>query len=105
MGTSRRRGKALKDYIADRGKASLIWDDIRTSLRRIITFFGGLRLGGPRHRALLCRRRKVHHLHFLLPTRRKFTSIPIPPLLILLPIEYGRHTLLSSICHHGLSGK
>lgn len=104
-GMSRRRERAFKDYIAERGKASLIWDDIRTSFRKIITFFGRLRLDSSRNRALLCRPRKVHHLHFLFLTRRKFTSIPKPLILILLPLEYGQPTLLSNICHHGRGGR
>ena len=48
-GTSKRRGRALKDYIANRGKASFIWDDVRARLGRAITFLGELRLGSPRY--------------------------------------------------------
>ena len=105
ISTSKRRGRAFKDYIADKGKASLIRDDIRTSIWRVITFLGRLRLGSSRDRAILCRRKKVHHLHLLFPTQRKLTSVPIPPLLLLFPLEYGRPTLLPNIRHHGLGGE
>ena len=54
--------RALKNYAIDRGKAFLIWDKVRASLERVITSLGRL-IGALRHRALLHRRRKVHHLH------------------------------------------
>ena len=70
VGTSMSRGKrrALKNYIPDKGEASLIWDKIRESLGRVVTFLGRLRLGGLRHQAFLHRCRKVHHFHLFLPT-------------------------------------
>ena len=102
--TSRRRRKALKDYVDNGRKATPIWNNVKTSLRGIIPSLGRLRLGGLRHRALLRRHRKVFHLHLLLPTRRILTSIQIPPLLLLLPLKYGRPTLLPNVCHHKLVG-
>jgi len=80
MSTSKRRRRAFENYAADRGKASLIWNKTRTSLERVITSLGKLRLGVPRLRAILHMCRKVHHLHLLLH-------------------------LLPSIRHHKLGGK
>ena len=65
---SRRRRRALKNYVTDREKASLIRNKIKKSLERVIISLGRLRLGGLRHQALLCKYRKVHHLYLPLPT-------------------------------------
>ena len=76
---SKWRRRALKDYVANGRNATLIGNDVRTGLRRIIFSFGIFRLSGLRHQTLLLRCRKVHHLHLLLPTCRILTSIQIPP--------------------------
>ena len=95
--TSKKRWRAFKNYVSNKGKTSLIRNKIRTSLKRVITSLGRLGLVGLRHRAL--------HLHLLLPTRKKLTSIQVPFLLHLLPLKCSRLALLPSIRHHGLSGK
>ena len=104
-GTSKRRRRALKNYIADGREASLIWDKIRASLRRVITSLSKLRLSGPRHQALLHRRKKVHHLHPLFPTQRELTNIQVSPPFFLLPLKYNRPTLLPSIRQHELGAE
>ena len=52
------------------GRPPPIGNNVKTSLRRIIPSLIRFGLSSPRHRALLCRHRKVHHLHPLLLTRR-----------------------------------
>ena len=49
MSTSRRRRRALKDYITHGRKAALIGNNVGTSLERVITSLGRLRLGGLSH--------------------------------------------------------
>ena len=67
--------KTLEDYVTNERKATLIGNDVRTSLKRIIPFLGRLGLNGLRHRTFLRKSRKVHHLQLLLTTRRILTSI------------------------------
>ncbi|KAM3690342.1 hypothetical protein ACB098_09G117400 [Castanea mollissima] len=105
MSTSRKGRRTLKDYTAYGRKTTLIGNNIRISLKKVITSLGRLGLGGPRHRTLLRRCRKVHHLHFLLPTCRVLTSIQVPPLFLCLPLKYSRPTLLPSVSYHRLGGK
>lgn len=85
---------ALKDNVSNRRKASLVRD--------ICILLGGLGLSGPRSHALLCRRWKVYYFHLLLPTLRELSCILEPPLLLFLPLKYGKPTLLPSIGNHGL---
>lgn len=75
MVPSRRRRRALKDYVANKEETSLIRDDIRIGLRSVITLLGKLGLGRPRDQALLYWCRKCHYLHLLLPTMRELTNI------------------------------
>ena len=105
MGEGRRKRRALKNYVANRGKATLIRNDVKTSLRRIIPSLGKFGLSGPRHQALLRRCRKVQHPHLLFPTRKILTSIQIPPFLLLFPLKYCELALFPSICHHELGRK
>ena len=49
MSTSRRRRRALKDYITHGRKAALIGNNVGTSLERVITSLGRLRLSGLSH--------------------------------------------------------
>ena len=79
--TSRRGGarRTLKDYITYTRKATLIRKNIGTSLERVITSLGRLKLGRPRHKAFLRKYRKVHNLHLLLLTRGVLTRYKYHP--------------------------
>ena len=57
------RRKTLEDYVTNKRKATLIGNDVRTSLRRISPSLGRLRLSRPRYRTILHRSKKVHHLY------------------------------------------
>ena len=105
MGTSKRGRRTLNNYITNGRKTALIGNNVRASLRRIITSLGRLGLGRLRQQALLHKHRKVHHLHLLLPTSGVLTSIQVPSFFLCLPLKYSRPTLLPNIRHHRFGGK